>query len=343
MQKIAIAILNWNGKHHLQKFLPDVVKYSNGTEIYVIDNGSTDDSISLLQRNFPQVKIILNDKNYGFAQGYNEGLKQIDAAIYILLNSDVQVTENWINPVVELFQKDDKIAVIQPKVKSFNQPEYFEHAGAAGGFIDKDFFPFCRGRIFDMNEKDMGQYDEQTEIFWATGACFFIRSQIYHDNNGFDGNFFAHMEEIDLCWRLKNRGYKIFYTPQSTIYHLGGGTLDYLSPRKTFLNFRNNLFLILKNYRGNFLFFKLFRRLMLDGIAGLKFLFSMQFKHTWAVLKAHFAFYSGLFYYLNKRKKLKLNDCRPNKTGIYNKSIVYDFYINRIKKFSELSEQDFTK
>lgn len=341
MQKIAIAILNWNGKHHLKKFLPGVISYSAGAEIYVIDNCSTDNSVEFLKQNYRQVKIILNDKNYGFAKGYNEGLKHIDADFFILLNSDVEVTENWIKPVMQIFDKDNKIAVVQPKIKSYKQRDYFEHAGAAGGFIDKDFFPFCRGRIFNINEADTGQYNDECEIFWATGACFFIRAALFKQNNGFDEYFFAHMEEIDLCWRLKNRGYKIVYTSQSTIYHLGGGTLDYLSPRKTYLNFRNNLFLIVKNYRGSFLFYKILRRIFLDGIAGIKFLFSLQFSHTWAVVRAHFSFYATFFYYLKIRKLLKLNDNQPNNTALYKKSVVYDFYIRKKKKFSELSTDSF--
>lgn len=291
MSKLAIVILNWNGKKWLEKFLPNVVEHSQNAEVYVIDNGSTDDSNDFLQTNFPSVKIIKNDKNYGFAGGYNEGLKKIDAEIYCLLNSDVEVTENWTQPILELFSSDENITAIQPKVLSYNQKTHFEFAGAAGGFIDNLGYPYCRGRVFDKLEVDKGQYDDETEIFWASGCAMFIRSEDFWNQNGFDERFFAHQEEIDLCWRLINSGKKIYYTGKSTVYHVGGGTLSKQSPQKTYLNFRNNLSMMLKNLPFPKLLWLIFIRLCLDGIAGIRFGLKDGFPHLWAVARAHFGFY----------------------------------------------------
>ncbi len=291
MSKLAIVILNWNGKKWLEKFLPNVVEHSQNAEFYVIDNGSTDDSNDFLQTNFPSVKIIKNDKNYGFAGGYNEGLKKIDAEIYCLLNSDVEVTENWTQPILELFSSDENITAIQPKVLSYNQKTHFEFAGAAGGFIDNLGYPYCRGRVFDKLEVDKGQYDDETEIFWASGCAMFIRSEDFWNQNGFDERFFAHQEEIDLCWRLINSGKKIYYTGKSTVYHVGGGTLSKQSPQKTYLNFRNNLSMMLKNLPFPKLLWLIFIRLCLDGIAGIRFGLKDGFPHLWAVARAHFGFY----------------------------------------------------
>lgn len=291
MSKLAIVILNWNGKKWLEKFLPNVVEHSQNAEVYVIDNGSTDDSNDFLQTNFPSVKIIKNDKNYGFAGGYNEGLKKIDAEIYCLLNSDVEVTENWTQPILELFSSDENITAIQPKVLSYNQKTHFEFAGAAGGFIDNLGYPYCRGRVFDKLEEDKGQYDDETEIFWASGCAMFIRSEDFWNQNGFDERFFAHQEEIDLCWRLINSGKKIYYTGKSTVYHVGGGTLSKQSPQKTYLNFRNNLSMMLKNLPFPKLLWLIFIRLCLDGIAGIRFGLKDGFPHLWAVARAHFGFY----------------------------------------------------
>lgn len=291
MSKLAIVILNWNGKKWLEKFLPNVVEHSQNAEVYVIDNGSTDDSNDFLQTNFPSVKIIKNDKNYGFAGGYNEGLKKIGAEIYCLLNSDVEVTENWTQPILELFNSDENITAIQPKVLSYNQKTHFEFAGAAGGFIDNLGYPYCRGRVFDKLEVDKGQYNDETEIFWASGCAMFIRSKDFWNQNGFDERFFAHQEEIDLCWRLINSGKKIYYTGKSTVYHVGGGTLSKQSPQKTYLNFRNNLSMMLKNLPFPKLLWLIFIRLCLDGIAGIRFGLKDGFPHLWAVARAHFGFY----------------------------------------------------
>ncbi len=293
-KKLAIAILNWNGKNWLEKFLPSVVQYSQNADIYVIDNLSTDDSVAFLTTKFPTVKVIKNDKNYGFAGGYNEGLRSIKNEFYCLLNSDVEVTENWIEPVVELFEKDASISAIQPKILSYSDKKYFEFAGAAGGLIDNLGYPYCRGRVFEEVEEDKGQYNDETEIFWASGCSFFIRSKDFWEQNGFDERFFAHQEEIDLCWRLINSGKKIFYTGKSTIYHVGGGTLNKQSAQKTYLNIRNNLSMMLKNLPFPKLVGLIFFRLCLDGVAGIYFGLKNGFPHLWAVVRAHFGFYAQL-------------------------------------------------
>lgn len=288
---VSIVILNWNGRNWLEKFLPSVIKYSSEAEICVIDNASTDDSVQFLKSNFPSVKMIQNQSNSGFAAGYNQGLKSIKADIYCLLNSDVEVTENWISPITKLFSENQNIAAIQPKILDYNQKEKFEFAGAAGGLIDNLGYPYCRGRIFENIEFDNGQYDDETEIFWASGCSLFIRSDDFWKMNGFDERFFAHQEEIDLCWRLKNEGRKIYYTGKSTIYHVGGGTLKKENPEKTYLNFRNNLSMMLKNLPASKAFIILFFRLHLDGYAAFYLAYKNGWKFLWAVLKAHVYFY----------------------------------------------------
>jgi len=320
--KLAIVILNWNGKKWLEKFLPSVVSFSQNANIYVIDNASTDDSILFLNEKFSQVKIIHNKENYGFAKGYNEGLRNIKEEFYCLLNSDVEVSHNWLQPILALFEKDENIAAIQPKILSYNDKSKFEFAGAGGGFIDNFGFPYCRGRIFFSLEKDFGQYNDTTEIFWASGACLFIREKDFWAEKGFDDYFFAHMEEIDLCWRLKNSGKKIYYSGMSTVYHIGGGTLNVNNPRKTFLNFRNNLLMLLKNLPNHKLFYVISIRLIFDGIAAFKFLFSNGFGHLWAVFTAHLNFYWKFIPYLRKRKSGITNYF--DKENIVWKYFVYD-------------------
>lgn len=335
--KIAVVILNWNGKDFLKKFLPSVVSCNSSlASIIVADNASTDDSIQFLKDHYPQIAIVQNAQNGGFAKGYNDALEQIKAEYYVLLNSDVEVTPGWIDHVIKLMDSDTSIAACQPKIKAYNEKNFFEYAGAAGGFIDKFGFPFCRGRILEFTEEDHGQYDDQREIFWATGACLFIRSECYHLVNGFDEDFFAHMEEIDLCWRLKNRGYKIMFCPESTVYHVGGGTLNKTSPKKTYLNFRNNLVLITKNHPPEYFFLKLFTRLSMDGAAGLKFLFSGQFSHLVAVLKAHCSFYACLVTTMRKRRALKMQVKEYTTTAVYLHSVVADFYLRGKRTFSEI-------
>lgn len=330
MNKIAVVILNWNGTKLLQQFLPSVIEYSENATIYVADNASTDESITILKRDFPSVKIIQNKSNYGFAKGYNEALQFVEEPYYALINSDIEVTKNWLNPIIELFDNEPKTAIIQPKILDFKKKSHFEYAGAAGGFIDKYGYPFCRGRIFDTLEEDQGQYNDEVEIFWATGACFFIRKEVYHELKGFDADFFAHQEEIDLCWRAFNLGYIAKYTCKSVIYHVGGATLDVANPRKTFLNFRNSLFMLVKNLPLNQLIQVLFIRMILDGIAAFKFLFQGKPKHFLAVGKAHFYFYLKFNTFFAKRKSsLKANYFKID-------SIVKTYFIKKQKTFLEL-------
>jgi len=331
MSKVAIVILNWNGIHFLQQFLPFTVKYSN-YPIIIADNASSDDSIHFIQQNYPNITIIPLNSNKGFAEGYNLALKQINAQYYILLNSDIEVTPNWIDPIIELMDADQSIAVCQPKILSFHNKQYFEYAGAAGGFIDKLGYPFCRGRIFQHLEPDNNQYNDNIQIFWATGACMFVRADMFHLVNGFDPDFFAHMEEIDFCWRIKKLGYKIMYSANSTVYHVGGGTLPKINPRKTYLNFRNNLTLLLKNLPASSIPKILAIRLVLDIIAAISFLIKGFHKDALAVLKAYISFYSNLTHHLKKRQK---NTPRVN--HIYNKSIVWQYYIMKNKTFNKLN------
>ncbi|UMQ44233.1 glycosyltransferase family 2 protein [Chryseobacterium sp. Y16C] len=315
--KLAVAILNWNGKNWLEKFLPSVVRFSDGADIYVIDNASTDDSVKFLQLNFPSVKIVINSKNSGFAGGYNEGLRQIDAEYYCLLNSDVEVTENWIEPVLNLFENNPDIAAIQPKILSYNDKNKFEFAGAAGGLIDNLGYPYCRGRVFDEVEEDKGQYNDETEIFWASGCALFIRSKDFWNQNGFDERFFAHQEEIDLCWRLINSGRKIFYTGKSKVYHVGGGTLNKQSAQKTYLNIRNNLSMMLKNLPFPKLIGLIFFRLCLDGVAGIYFGLKQGFPHLWAVVRAHFGFYAQASGTWKRRQKHQKSNFYQSKWLIF--------------------------
>ncbi|MEJ5049128.1 glycosyltransferase family 2 protein [Chryseobacterium culicis] len=316
-KKLAVAILNWNGRNWLEKFLPGVVQFSQNADIYVIDNLSTDDSIEFLEKNFPTVNIIKNDENHGFAGGYNEGLKSIKNEYYCLLNSDVEVTENWTAPVLELLENNSSISAVQPKVLSYHNRNYFEFAGAAGGLIDNLGYPYCRGRVFDDLEEDKGQYNDETEIFWASGCCFFIRSKDFWDQNGFDARFFAHQEEIDLCWRLINAGKKIYYTGKSSVYHVGGGTLNKQSAQKTYLNIRNNLSMMLKNLPFPQLIWLIFFRLCLDGVAGIYFGLKHGFPHLWAVVRAHFGFYAQLPGTLKLRQKHQKNDFYQSKWLIF--------------------------
>lgn len=335
MPKVAVVILNWNGKKFLEKFLPTVIKFSKkDAEIVVADNASNDDSVAFLKNNFPEINIIELSENYGFAGGYNKALQQIEATYYVLLNSDVEVTENWINPVVEIMEQNASVAACQPKILSYVEKSKFEYAGAAGGFIDQYGYPFCRGRVFLTTETDSGQYDNECEIFWATGACLFIRSGLFHKASGFDADFFAHMEEIDLCWRLKNMGYKIMYSPHSTVYHVGGGTLPKTNPRKTYLNFRNNLMMLAKNLPSSLLFPVLFSRLILDGIAGLKFLIAGQVPDFFSIIKAHFSFYFSIGKTAGKRKQI---NPKHLPSGIYTKNLVVEYYLKGRKFFTQLS------
>lgn len=335
--KLSIVILNYNGRQYLEKYLPDVIRHSQlpGTEVVVADNASTDDSVSFL-RDFPGIKLLQLDRNYGFAGGYNRALQQIDADVYVLLNSDVEVTEGWLDAPLRAMNDDATIAACQPKILSDRNRGHFEHAGASGGFIDKLGFPFCRGRILTKLEKDSGQYDDTADIFWATGACLFIRSEIFHGAGGFDDRFFAHMEEIDLCWRLKARGHRIVCTPQSKVYHVGGGTLKVESPRKTYLNFRNNLLMLYKNLPKQHLRKTLFVRLFFDYAAMMQMIFTGKFRNARAVVQARRDFRRMRSKMQpNRKENLRLTIIQEP-YGIFFKSIIIKYYFCRRTKFSQL-------
>ncbi|MEZ4837613.1 glycosyltransferase family 2 protein [Flavobacterium sp.] len=328
MKKIAVVILNWNGAKLLKEFLPSVVKYSSEAAVYVVDNASTDNSLLVLKEEFPSVKIIQNKENYGFAQGYNKGLVSVEEEIYCLVNSDIEVTENWLTPILIHFEEHPNTAIVQPKILDYKKKTHFEYAGAGGGFIDKFGYAYCRGRIFNTIEEDKGQYDDTAKIFWASGACFFIRKKTFRELNGFDSAFFAHQEEIDLCWRSFNLNYDIYYCGRSTVYHLGGATLATSNPKKTFLNFRNSLLMLLKNLPSNKLFFVVVIRLFLDGLAGIQFALKGKFQHTFAIIKSHVSFYLWLFKILQKRGKFY-------KQNYYQtKSIVYNYFIKKYTIFT---------
>ncbi len=336
-----VAILNWNGLSWLQKFLPDVVRYSPEAAVAVIDNASTDESLAWIKSHHPEVQIIQLDRNYGFAGGYNKGLEKLEAENFVLLNSDVAVTPGWLAPML-LAMEGNGWDALQPKILSFQQKDTFEYAGAAGGFIDRDGFVFCRGRMFNHFEKDEGQYNKASEVFWASGAALLVKALSYREAGGLDEDFFAHMEEIDLCWRLKNKGKRIGYCPDSVVYHVGGGTLSKINPRKTYLNFRNNLYLLVKNYHGGNLGVKLFWRMFLDGLAAFKFLFEGQFRHFFAVFRAHMSLYANLAKFLKKRKSLAPGIKINRHSGYYKRSVVWQYFLKGKKHFLNLHPDDFT-
>lgn len=331
--KLAIVILNWNGKALLETFLPSIIEYSSGYEIYVVDNASTDTSIQFLESKYPLINCIKLSKNLGYANGYNESLKQINADVYCLLNSDIEVTKNWLTAVVDIFLNEANTHIVQPKILDYNKKNYFEYAGAGGGYIDKLGYPYCRGRIFDSIEEDKGQYDDQIEIFWASGACLFIRASSFKALGGFDKTFFAHMEEVDLCWRAKNKGFNIVYTGASTVYHVGGASLDSSNPKKTYLNFRNSLYTLVKNTHHQ-LIIVVYLRLILDGLAGLRFLFQGKFKHMIAIVKAHGSFYRTLPRLINLRQKsIKITPLKGQLS-----SIVWSHFILKVKHHNKLNK-----
>ena len=329
---VAVVILNWNGRELLEQFLPSVVDHSkNEATIYVADNASTDDSVLYLKDNFPDVRIIQNSTNGGYAKGYNDALKNLSEDIFVLLNSDVEVSQNWLTPIIIEFKKDKNLVAAQPKILNHNKKEYFEYAGAAGGFIDQLGYPYCRGRVFDTLEKDTGQYNDIAEIFWATGACLFVKKDSYRAVKGLDEDFFTHQEEIDLCWRLKAKGGTIKYIGESHIYHVGGATLNTANSKKTFYNFRNTLLMLLKNVKGYNVWFLILMRLVLDGIAGVQFFFQGKWKHTIAIIKAHFSFYRLIPTFMVKRKK------HASRMKYYSiKSIVWNYFIRKNRTFNEL-------
>lgn len=338
--RVAVVILNYNGSGMLQRFLPTLIDCSSGADIVVADNGSSDDSMAIMERDFPNIRTVLLDRNYGFAEGYNQALAQIEAEYYILLNSDVEVTEGWIQPLLELMDADSSVAACQPKIKSYCDKGAFEYAGAAGGFIDYYGYPYCRGRIFDTVEQDNGRYDDVAEIFWATGAAFMIRSKLFFDVGGLDARFFAHMEEIDLCWRLKARGYSIKCIPQSVIYHVGGATLSRSNPHKTFLNFRNNLLMLYKNLPQEELNSVMRMRAILDAAAAVKFLLTGCPGDFKAVCNARREFRRMKSEYYDERSRnLSLANKKtiPQRTSF---SILWQYYFRGRKIFDNLPETE---
>ncbi|HKK75670.1 MAG TPA: bifunctional riboflavin kinase/FAD synthetase [Saprospiraceae bacterium] len=341
--KVAIVILNYNGKTYLETFLPTVKTSAyQHLEIIVADNGSTDQSLDFMAAEYPNVRIIDLQENYGFAEGYNRALEQVEADYFVLLNSDVEVTPGWITPIIDLMEKDKEIAACQPKIRSYEQRDHFEYAGASGGWLDFLGYPFCRGRIFNTIEADTGQYDDVQEIFWASGAAMFIRSRLFKQIDGFDGDYFAHAEEIDLCWRLKRAGYKIMVQPKSVVYHVGGGTLNYTTPFKTYLNFRNTLYTILKNEPIQKLLWLIPLRLILDGLAAGLFFSQRKFPHIRSILRAHGRFYTSFRKTWRKRqaynekiRQLSIQP-EPNLKGQYRASIVWKYYATKKRYFYKL-------
>ena len=349
LSHVAVCILNWNGRRHLETYLPSVVAHSGDAQVVVIDNGSTDDSRAWVAQAFPTVRWVALAENLGFAGGYNAGLAQVEAQIYVLLNSDVRVTPGWIPPVLAMME-DEGFVACQPKIRNDSDPDLFEYAGAAGGFLDRDGFAFCAGRMFEVFESDAAQYDANREVFWASGAALFIRSDAYRAVGGLDPDFFAHMEEIDLCWRLKNRGHRIGVCGGSVVFHLGGGTLQKINPFKTYLNFRNNLFLLLKNDHRRYWLPVLFRRMAMDGVAALRFLTEGNTGLFLAVFHAHMAFYLAFPATLRKRfaenKHIRAGDYpgprpRMNPAGWYTRSVVWDYFIRKRLTFDELDARCF--
>lgn len=339
MTKVAVVILNYNGRRFLEQFLPNLIAQCDPllSEVIVADNASTDDSVAFMRERFPDIRLIVNDSNGGFATGYNVALRQVEAEYYVLLNSDIEVTPCWIEPVISMMDSDPLIAACQPKILSYYHRDQFEYAGACGGFIDKYGYPFCRGRVFQNLEIDEGQYDLPMEVFWATGACLFVRAELYHQCGGLDDSFFAHMEEIDLCWRLKNAGYKVFCCPQSKVYHIGGGTLPKKSPYKTYLNFRNNLSLLVKNLPKGRVFPTIVYRIVLDWVAAMKFLCEGGLADFRMVFKAHLDFYKRL---KSLKQKRKANE-HEMVSCVYSRNIVFDCILRGKKKYSDLDARFF--
>jgi GT2 family glycosyltransferase len=330
----AIVVLNYNGSALLKQYLPSVVQYADDAEVWVIDNASTDDSVDVLKNDFPQVKIVVNEKNTGYAGGYNDGLEKICADLYLLINSDIEVTENWLTPIKEAFAKNEKLGAAQPAILSYKEKHKYEYAGAAGGFIDAYGYPFCRGRVFDTVEEIKPAYQENINCFWASGACLAVRASVFHQMGGFYSEYFAHMEEIDLCWRIQSAGYQVQCIAKSQVYHLGGGTLTYQSSKKVYLNFRNNLIMMGRLLPSSQRLPTLFTRMVLDGISALRFLLTGKIAFFGAIFNAHIDFY---------RHWGKINDFRKSHNakfkqleGVYPESVVYAYFLKNKKRFSEI-------
>jgi GT2 family glycosyltransferase len=338
MPKTAIVILNWNGIGYLKSFLETTIRHSSieDAEIVIADNGSTDGSALWIEETHKELRLIRLEKNLGFAGGYNAALSQVDAEYYILLNSDIEVTCRWLQPLISFMDDNPRVASCQPKIRSWGKRDHFEYAGAAGGFIDKYGFPFCRGRIFDHIERDTGQYNDQMDIFWSTGACMAVRASAWEHCGGFDQSFFAHMEEIDLCWRFHKAGYRVSYVPGSVVYHVGGGALPYNSPFKTYLNFRNNLYLLHKNLPEAELTKILYLRRLFDGLAALMFLFRGKMKLVKSIWKAHNDYYKNIEDLNGKRAFVQSLIIEGNSAPVLNKSVVFEFYARGRKTYSSL-------
>lgn len=343
--KVAVIILNWNGRKLMEKFLPSVLKYTPGetAEIIVADNCSTDSSVAMLQERFPSVRVIVLDRNYGFAEGYNRAIEQVDSDYTVLLNSDVEVTPHWLDAPLDAMERDARIAGVQPKILSERHRSSFEYAGAAGGWIDRYGYPFCRGRVLSVVEEDNGQYDTATDVFWASGACLFVRTDVYRKEGGLDSRFFAHQEEIDLCWRLRARGYRLLCTPQSVVYHVGGGTLHVESPHKTFLNFRNNLLMIYKNLPDKSLQRVMCRRFILDYLAATKFVLFGHPKNAWAIVRARNVFRQWKREYAAIRKENLAKTLVNPIPEMMEQSLLLSFYLKGKKKFSDLMQPPSSK
>jgi hypothetical protein len=336
--KLAVVVLSYNGKQLLEKFLPPILSTRTPyTEVYVVDNASTDGTYEFVQERFPEAKLIRIEVNRGFTNGYVQSLPQIDADYYALVSSDVEVSPGWIEPVVNLFDSDPTVGLVQPKIKSYNKKNEFEYSGAAGAYIDKYGYPFCRGRLFFTIEEDEGQYEDTREVFWCSGACMFIRSELYHRLGGFDNDYYAHMEDIDLSWRVKNAGYKVMVCPKSTVYHVGGHIISYGSPPKIFRNYKNGLIMMLKNLPGGEVWWKIPFRILLDIIAGFRALLTGNPKEMQAIFRAHIQFLSGLGQWLRKRKDARTQIESANVTGVYPHSVVVDYFIRGKRKFSDLN------
>ncbi|MBO9615829.1 MAG: glycosyltransferase family 2 protein [Dyadobacter sp.] len=328
---VAIVILNYNGQHYLEKFLPKVIEHSGSHAIWIADNASTDHSLEWLNTHYPELNTLTISENKGYAGGYNDALRRIQADYYILLNSDIEVTENWIAPVIAFMESDPLIAACQPKIRAYDLPTHFEYAGAAGGYMDYLGYPFCRGRIFDTREEDLGQYDDEKDVFWATGACLFVRSSAFHAASGFDESFFAHMEEIDLCWRLLNMRFRITYCGKSTVYHVGGGTLHKSNPKKTFLNYRNNLIMLFKNLPKGRRWKTVLIRLVLDGISSVRFMATGAWPDVLAIVRAHFAFYAMIPELTRKTPRTRY------RAPLYYRSVVWEYFMLGKHKFGQLT------
>lgn len=339
MTKVSVVILNWNGREFLERFLPSVTENTAGTgrEVIVADNASTDDSVEYLRKNFPGVRLILLDRNYGFAEGYNRALMQLESEYFLLLNSDVEVTPGWLDPLLNELESNPLIAGCAPKLLDYGNRDFFEYAGASGGYIDKFGYAFCRGRMFDSVETDYGQYNDLKDVFWVTGACMLVRAELFKLTGGFDAGYFAHFEEIDLCWRLKNRGYRFLIVPESKVFHVGGGTLPASDPWKTYLNYRNNIMTLYKNHDPSGLASAVIKRLMLDGISSLRYLSRFKLRDFLAVFRAHIAFYSRISELKKFRRSEKVFVKSYSHKEIYRGIAVRDYFIKNRKSFNSLN------